>query len=199
MPDHPKLERSLERNLNELEQCVMKRRVLNQILLQRPSLVGLSFFDIVVSALSGDMHRDAYRVFDKSNESALYWYIKRIAEGRFNAAAKKSGIDVSAIKKVADKLPRLRNKIGFHMDKHHIMNPNQVWEEAAITGDEFINLTEDTHEILRLMLHDLSGKDMQMPAYSAEDVELVMCAYEKSHPKKISVKGIDPKMIGLKF
>jgi len=145
------------------------------------------------------MFGDAFRVFDMNKESASYFYVKKIAGNRMRAAEDRLGLNLAELEEIAAKLPGIRNRVGFHMDKRSIMNTEKVWEDANLTGNEFIRLTEEIHELLRQMLVDFNGRDMELRDYNAEDIELILGAYREKHPKKIDFEGVALEMIGEKI
>jgi len=178
--NHPRLENALKRSLMELNNCVLKRRALNQ-LLSLKSVHGLDFFRVCEAALQNDMYAGAHRALDKHRDSASFWYILNIAQKLVSDAAEKAGIQITEVERLSDKLRSIRDKVHFHVDKAVLDNPNKPWVDADMTGNEFIWLTESTHEILRRVLFSLTGEDYPIPEYHGEDIELIMRAYKKEH------------------
>ena len=174
---HNRLKRALERNLAELSNCILKRRAYNKFIVQKSSH-SLDFFRICVHALYNDMFADAHRALDRHKDAASFWYIKNIAPESFSKAAKESGIDTKRLDELTKKLNHIRDRTHFHIDKRNVIKPSEVWVEADITGDEFIYLTENAHEILRCMYLELTGNDNCVPDYNGEDIEKILRTYK---------------------
>lgn len=177
--DHPKLKRALERNLTELNNCILKRRAYNAFLALK-SAHGLDFFRICVYALQNDLYANAHRALDRHKDAASFWYIRNIAPGAFSKAAQDAGIYIETLEGYAQKIGHLRNRIHFHIDKRDLLEPSKAWEEADVTGNEFISLTEGAHEILRRMYLDLTGIDKPVPDYHGDDIGPILRAYKKA-------------------
>ena len=176
---------ALERNLTDLSNCVLKRRAYNKFM-DLHSRHSLDFFKIAMHALRDDMFAEAHRVFDSHKDAASIFYIQRVAPAAFNRALKKSGINFPELVQIAAKLSKVRNRVQFHTAKKDVEFPDAVWNDAKISGNEFIRLTEEAHEILRLMNVELAQEDHLIPNYHGEDVEPILRACEASP----DVKGI---------
>lgn len=181
MENHPRLEHALKRVLMELNNCILKRRAYNK-LLSLKSAHGLDFFRVCSAALQNDLYAGAHRALDKHQDSASFWYIKNIAPKLIEDALKQSNISISEIERMTEKLRPIRDQVHSHIDRSALDKPSKPWQEADITGNEFIWLTESTHEVLRAALLSLTGTDSQIPEYYGEDIELIMRAYKKEHP-----------------
>lgn len=181
MDSHPRLEKSLERTLKELNNCILKRRAFNK-LISLNSAHGLDFFTVCHAALQNDIYAGAHRALDKHQDSAAFWYIKNIAPKRIESAAKEAKVSIPEIERLAEKLKPIRDQVHFHVDRSTLDNPSKPWKEADLTGNEFIWLTESAHEVLRIAMLQLTGTDSQIPDYNGDDIELIIRAYKKEHP-----------------
>ncbi len=181
MENHPRLENALKRVLMELNNCILKRRAFNK-LLSLKFAHGLDFFRICNTALQNDLYAGAHRALDKHQDSASFWYIRNIAPKLIDDAAKRSKISIAEIERLAEKLRPIRDQVHSHIARSALDNPSKPWEEADLTGDEFIWLTESAHEVLRVALLNLTGTDSPVPEYYGDDIELIMRAYKKEHP-----------------
>lgn len=179
-----RLRRAIEKNLADLSNCVLKRRAYNAFMALKTSH-SLDFFRITSHALHNDLYADAHRVFDKHKEAASICYIKRVPPKAFSKAVIGAGVSLSELEEIAEKLVQIRDRIQFHTDKRHVVEPSNAWQAASLTGDEFIKLTESSHEILRLMYLDLTGEDRPIPEYHGEDIEPIIRAYKAAHPKAL--------------
>jgi|SRR5690606_3367212 len=180
-----RLLRAIEKNLADLSNCVLKRRAYNKFI-DLHSSHSLDFFRIALHALHDDMFAEAHRVFDTHKDAASLFYIQRVAPAAFNRAVKQSGVDFPELLKIAAKLSKVRNRVHFHTAKKDVVFPKAVWDDASISGNEFIRLTEESHEILRLMSLELAQEDHLIPAYHGEDIEPILRACEAAP----DVKGI---------
>ena len=139
---------------------------------------GLDFFRVAVHALHNDLYADAHRAFDRHKDATSFWYIRNIAPRAFDKAAQAAGISFADIVVCADKIGNLRDRVHFHIDRRDLLQPSKVWEDADISGNEFISLTEGAHEILRRMYLDLTGIDKPVPEYYGEDISPLLLSHQ---------------------
>jgi hypothetical protein len=176
-----RLERALEKNLADLSNGVLKRRAYN-LFMSLKSGHPLDFFRIAMHALHNDLYADAHRVFDKHRDTASIYYIRRRAPAAFERAVEAAGVSVAELEAIAAKLNHIRDRIQFHTDKRAVVEPSAAWAQAGLTGNEFIKLTEQSHEVLRLMYLELTGQDRPIPDYHGEDIEDILHSYKEQHP-----------------
>ncbi|MES2366625.1 MAG: hypothetical protein V4563_12150 [Pseudomonadota bacterium] len=182
MPKFSKrLVRAVEKSLNDLSNGILKRRTYNAFLELRTGH-SLDFFRIAIHALHDDLYADAHRVFDTHKDTASICYIRRVAPGPFNRAVKAAGVSVPELEQIASKLLHIRNRVQFHTAKRDVEVPAKVWEDARMSGNEFIRLTEQTHEVLRLVYLELTGENKTVPDYFGEDIEPILRAYKEAKP-----------------
>jgi hypothetical protein len=172
-----RLKRSIEKNLADLNNCVLKRRAYNTFLAKR-SAHSLDFFRIAMNALRQDMFVDACRVFDRHADAASFWYVQRVAPSDLARAAKAADVSLSRIELISSKLHPIRNRVLAHTDKKHVIDPAQVWKDAGLSGNEFNEIVEGGHEILRRMLVKIAGEDRPIPPYFGEDIDGIVLAYK---------------------
>jgi hypothetical protein len=176
-----RLRKAVERNLAELSNCILKRRAYNA-LIAVGSAHALDFFRISGHALQNDLISHALRVFDRHKDAASFWYIRRQLETQVSKEARNASVSLENIEATAARLNHIRDKAHFHLDKAAVERPASVWDAAGISGDEFIALTEGTHEILRRLYIGLAGVDLPVPDYQGEDVGKIIRAYVSVHP-----------------
>lgn len=176
-----RLKRALEKNLADLSNGILKRRVYNTFMALK-SAHSLDFFRVSMHALHNDLYADAHRVFDTHRDTASICYIRRVAPAAFDRAVKAAGVSVTELEAIAAKLNHIRDRVQFHTDKRDVVEPSTAWKQAALTGNEFIRLTEQAHEVLRLMYLELTGQDRPVPDYHGEDIETILRSYKELHP-----------------
>lgn len=181
MTQHPRLESALRHALMELNNCILKRRAFNKLVLLK-TYHSLDFFRVAAAALQNDLYADAHRALETHQDSASFWYILNIAPNLIKQAAEQSGISIEEIKRLSEKLKPIRDQVHAHVDRSALDNPDKPWKEAEITGNEFIWLTESAHEVLRKAFLKLTGKDSPVPDYYGDDIESIIRAYQKEHP-----------------
>ena len=178
--EHPKLRCAIEKVLLELNNCILKRRAYNKFISLKTAH-GLDFFRICAYALQNDLYAGAHRAFDRHKDATSFWYIKNIAPKEFAKATSDSKIVIEDLEKLAEKLKPIRDRVHFHVDRRDLTEPTKAWEDADLTGNEFISLTENAHEILRIMYLDLTGQDRTIPGYFGEDIEKIITAYKEKY------------------
>ena len=181
MKEHPRLEEALKRVLLELNNSILKRRVYNAML-DLKSTHGLDFFRVCNAALQNDLYAGIHRAFDKHKDATSFWFIRYITKDQLEDAAKKAGVSITEIERLAEKLKPIRDQVHSHVDRRTLGDTSKPWKDADITGDELIWLTDSAHEVLRVALLDLTGEDCPVPEYHGEDIGNIMCAYKKEYP-----------------
>ena len=178
--EHPKLRVAIERVLLELNNCIIKRRTFNAFMSLK-SAHGLDYFRVSAYALQNDLYAGAHRALDSHKDAVSIWYIRNLAPDAFAEAALEVKIGISELEKLIEKLKPIRDRVHFHVDRRDLLEPSSAWEDADITGDEFISLTENAHEILRLMYLNLTGEDKGVPEYYGEDIKEILTSYKDRH------------------
>ena len=187
-----RLKRALEKNLADLSNGILKRRAYNSFMALK-SAHSLDFFRVAMHALHNDLYADAHRAFDTHRDTASICYIRRVAPAAFERAVKAAGVSVPELEAIAAKLNHIRDRIQFHTDKRDVVEPSAAWKHAGLTGNEFIRLTEQSHEVLRLMYLELTGQDKRIPDYHGNDIEDILHSYKEQHPNApLSVRPRKP-------
>ena len=181
MTTHQRLEPAIRRALLELNNCILKRRAFNKLISLRAGH-GLNFFRVAATALQNDVYAGAHRALDSHRDAASIWYIRNIEPGLINKAANDAGISMPELERISSKLKPIRDQVHFHADRRVLESPDAPWDEAGITGNEFIWLTESAHEVLRRALLSLVGEDSPVPDYTGDDIEKIIRAYKKECP-----------------
>lgn len=176
---HPRLKVALEKVLLELNNCILKRRAYNKLLSLNTNH-GLDFFRICTAALQNDIYAGAHRAFDTNPDAASFWYIRNICmDENFEKAVLDTGTTIDILKNLSNKLKPIRDRVHFHSDRRDLIDSNKPWDEADITGDDFISLTENAHEVLRILYLNLTGQDKKVPDYFGDDIANIITAYKE--------------------
>jgi hypothetical protein len=177
--DYSRYELALRRNLAELSNAILKRRALVGMH-DANSVHGLDFFRVASHALYNDILAHTMRAFDRSGQSAAFWYILKVDPPATALAAK--DIDLKRIEAISDRFKIIRDKTHFHIDRDSLANPSTLWSDAAITGDDLGYLLESGFHILSTLYHTRTGMRIDIPDYDGRDVIAIMKAYKKCHP-----------------
>lgn len=143
---------------------------------------GLDYFRICATALENDLYAGAHRAFDRHGDAASFWYIQNIEPKLFSEALSEAKVELNRIEELAGKLKPIRDRVHFHADRRDLETPTSPWEDADLSGNEFIELTENAHEILRIMKFNLRNIDSPIPDYDGDDIEKIIRAYKEKYP-----------------
>ena len=179
--EHPRLRPALKRVLLELNNCVLKRRAFNSLMTLETSH-GLDFFRICKAALENDLYAGAHRAFDRHEDAVSFWYIENISGKLFTEAIAEAMVDRNRIEELAEKLKNIRDRVHFHADRRDLEAPSKPWQDANMSGNEFIDLTESAHEVLRILNRKLTSVDSVIPNYNGADIEKIIRAYKDEYP-----------------
>lgn len=168
--------RAITRNLHELANARLERCILISFdhYLEANGVYhyGENFFTITERALFNCMIGHAIKVLDRNKDSATFWAIFDSAPDKIKNRNCFQTEKLRFLDKLTEKLKIVRDKTHFHIDKNGVLNPQAIWEEAGITGDEFGEGLEYTWSILR-ELHSVElGRQFHDPCerYNGEDV-----------------------------
>jgi len=157
---------AIERNLVEINWAKSQRIAYLEILNSGYSLYGDEFLGQCMIALNNDMLSHLIKILDTHIAAASFWSIHSIESKKVNDILNELGLSINILHTMSKKLRIIRNKTHFHIDKKSVIDPEQVWRSANITGDELdeLILTLDTF-FCELYRRDVS--DM-IPFYSYE-------------------------------
>lgn len=81
-------------------------------------------------------------------------------------------------KELQDKLRKLRNKQLVHIDKEYLNDPNKIWSEIQITGDDLKTLITGIYKVIKqLYLNEIDRK----PRYTEYDDKSVLEYLKKNY------------------
>ena len=106
--------KAIERNLAELQRAILNRTTI--LGFERERGITSLFLQIVYRALFNDYVGHCIKVFERSKQSASFWYIYRTNQRQIDIFASKEKIDIAFMEHVSTKLKHIRNKTHFHID-----------------------------------------------------------------------------------
>jgi len=180
-PSTTRYEKAIKRNLNELSHAILERKALIA-LHDVDSAHAWDFFRIAGNALFNDMISHAIKVFEDSSGATSFWYIERADQAAMNRAAQAIGVAISDLKTLCAGLQHIRDKTHFHIDKGAVFNPQKVWNDAGVTGDDLGVLLDSASRVLIQLYKQKTGKDYATPDYDGSDVENIIKSYVKCNP-----------------
>jgi hypothetical protein len=135
------VKRAIVRNLFELAFAIYERRVLKSIEEYDNgsgiNISGVNFILICHRALFNDMVAHLIKVLDTNARSATFWMIKKYEADKLRSLDSYTEDKVSFLQDIAKRIKPIRDKTHFHIDKKAMFNPKAIWQEAAITRDEY--------------------------------------------------------------
>jgi len=139
----------------------------------------LDFFRLAYDALFNDMIAHAIKVLDRNKDSETFWSIYGREKTTIDRFLKDNNYDIATLNDVADKLKIIRDKTHFHIDRKGLLNPNDVWKNAGITGKELANAIDKTWEILNYVYRINTGDAFFYPDYKGSDATKIIKAAKK--------------------
>ena len=133
--------KAITRNLFELALAIYERRVLKSIAEYDSNegvyISGVNFILICHKALFNDMVAHLIKVLDTNPASATFWMIYKYEIRRVKNLSSYTEDKIFFLQKVAKRIKLIRDKTHFHIDKMAVFDPKAIWQEAAITQNEY--------------------------------------------------------------
>ncbi len=106
------------------------------------------------------------KVLDTHKDSASFWAIYNENTKMLNDLISELSIDINVIHSMTNKLRIVRNKTHFHIDKNGMIEPEEVWRSANITGKDI----DDVIGALFKLLSELYKREVseRIPYYGYE-------------------------------
>lgn len=167
-------ERSIDRNLAELQRAILNRTTL----LGLEDAGGLSglFLQLTYYALFNDYISHCIKVFDRGRQATSFWFIYRTNEKPIVASARRNGVDLVALEKVSAKLKHIRDKTHFHIDSEAVIDPTVIWLEAGLSGKELSEAVDAAWNILKELAVSLHLPEVTLPHYDRQVAQRIAVA-----------------------
>lgn len=167
--------RSLIRNLHELKFLISKRNAVNTLVAENPTF-GLSFFRYVYYSLKNDLIAHGIKILDKHKDTASFWYLYRLMKDEINKYLVNKNFSIDKIEKLSAKLKIVRDKTHFHIDKYGVFDPDEIWENAGITGNEFNLVFDFLWELMNNLHISQFSEPFRDYVYRGEDISKIISA-----------------------
>lgn len=160
--------RALQRNLNEVGRAILNRRAIIG-LLNAETFHALDFIRLANWALFNDMIAHSIKTLENRKGNASFWYIYRCKEKVINELIKENDINFDRIKTTADSLLHIRDKTHFHIDKKAVEDPQKVWHDGRVSGNQLAAVLDDLFLILNNLHEKEFGEPFNLPEYDGSD------------------------------
>ena len=165
--------RAIQRNIWEIYQSLSYRNahVKFQSII---SLSDWSYFSYANSALYDGIFFHAIKVFDKHKESASFFYIRNCNKAIVDNELDRQELTIEQIETVSAKLKTIRDLTHFHNDKKYVVDPQEAWNKAALTGSHLSKVSDKLWKVLNA-LHVLHfNRPSGHILYDAADIQNVI-------------------------
>lgn len=167
--DSQKYKSAVGRNLAELQWAIVHRTTLQGI--SAVPHAHSIFLHSTYTGVFNDYIAHSIKVFERSANTASFWYIYRTHEQRVRDFTGKNGIDFQALEAVSAKLKHIRNKTHFHIDSEGVLDPTAIWKQAGLTGDELAGAIDAAWKILIHLQQLLGLREVNLPHYTIADAQ----------------------------
>jgi hypothetical protein len=179
--DNTRYQKAVRRNVDELNNSILKRRALIGLHSAKSSH-SLDFFMIAADALFNDIVAHAILVLDENSKSASFWYVYRCNEPLVNRFAKQRDISIEKLRELSKRFKVIRDETHFHIDRDGVLNPSEVWSRASVTGNELGWALQATYDILADIQETFTGARPSLPDYDGSDAGDIIRAYKAQNP-----------------
>ena len=124
---------ALRRNLDELQRATMARICAQGFENDWPPTHLHA--KLYYNALFNDFLTKCMKVFELRRQTASFWYLERTDAQAMMTALGGSAALLAELRAVSERLKHIRDKVHFHIDEHGVLNPDGVWQDAALSRD----------------------------------------------------------------
>ncbi len=160
--------RTTERLLHEVHGLRVAQAALRALSGQRS--YGLDFFRVAYTALIGDRSIRLIRVFEDSKRVSSFWYLHRCEPKLIEKLLESTGVKISDLRDLSERLKRPRDKTAVHIDKDYVFDSTEVWEAAGIKAENVQRAIEALWLVLNELYQDRTGIPFPHDEYTGEDI-----------------------------
>ena len=173
MTETSRLQRALERNLDELGRAILERQAMLGME-AAGSTHGMDFFRIAYDAMFNDLLSHSIKVLDRNSQSTSFWYIYRCEKVLIDRYISEKRYRLEEYGQMADRLKKVRDKTHFHIDRDAVFSPADVWKDVNIKGSELKQVIDDVWDILEYVYSQKFGKEFTVLPYDGHDATEVI-------------------------
>ena len=160
--------RTTERLLHEVHGLRVVQATLRALSGQRS--YGLDFFRVAYTALIGDRSIRLIRVFEDSKRVSSFWYLHRCEPKLIEKLLESTGVKISDLRNLSERLKRPRNKTAVHIDKDYVFDSTEVWKEAGIKAENVQRAIEALWLVLNELYQERAGSPFPYDEYTGDDI-----------------------------
>lgn len=174
-----RFKRTLSRLLNEVSWLRIEQTALER--LEGKEVLELNFFRVAYVSLHGDRIIRLIRVLEDSKEVASFWYLHRCNRERIDELLEGTDLHLDKLKDFSERVKHIRNKTFAHIDKDRVFDPEAVYEEAGIKGEEIRGAVEAVWFVLNKLYEDITHcvYRHRYGEYSGDDIDHLFQLFEK--------------------
>ena len=133
-----------------------------------------SFFSYCHIALFNDIFSHEIKVLDQHRDAASFWYLRNCEMKLMDILLQKHSLTIDEIAGLCEKLKIVRDKTHFHIDKKGVIDSENVWIEAGITGDYINTIIDKLWYILNELFVEKYKVEFAQPVHDGSDVESII-------------------------
>ena len=142
--------------------------------------VGLDFFRVSLNALKDARLVRLIRVLEDDSQTASFWYLLRCNASLIKKAAKKGGLNLVELRRIADALIPVRNKTFVHIDKDGVFDPQSYYRSAGVNNDQVERVINALWHTMRGLRSEMFGEGIEGDDYAGTDIRSLAALRDKS-------------------
>jgi len=163
-------ERVLIRNYSEVNLAQTQLIAYRKLFEVQRVISTNSFLGVAAIALKNDMFSHLIKVLERGNKCYGFFKLYKAFSGKIDPVLKRNNTRLNHLKKMGDKLSKIRNKTHFHLDIDGVINSKAIWEEANITGDDVDNTITTLVDVFSTLYREDFSKNPLFPSYNGDDI-----------------------------
>ena len=156
-----------------VEACWLHRYQISLDKLKSQEVVGTDFFRVAFIALQDARLVRLIRLLDENSRTASFWYLHRVNRHLVDSAALSAGLDLCRLKDISAKLRTIRNGTFIHIDKHHVFEPQTLYQEAAIEVQDISSVGGKLFETMKEIHRVAFDRDFEYDEYDGSDIAVL--------------------------
>lgn len=101
---------------------------------------------------------------------ASFWYLHRYKPQEVESILSAARISIDELRNFSQRLKSVRDKSFVHIDKVGVFDPEKIYEDAEITGNQIRRAVEAVWTVLNTLYQSISRTTFMSDEYSGDDI-----------------------------
>jgi hypothetical protein len=123
------------------------------------------FLQVTCSALQSEMLIRLIRIFEHSSRPSSFWFLYRTDPRSLG-----HGINIKKLRNFSARLKKIRDKVFVHIDESALFDPQAIYNQANIMGNEIVDAVEEVWQVLNRLYSMQHGRVFHLSLATLDDL-----------------------------